>query len=45
MCRRGVDQSLVYRVRGKGEGERWVGGGLTCPLYTEGGVRWRERGG
>ena len=34
MGRRGVDLSLVYRGRGKGEGERLVGGGLTCPLYT-----------
>ena len=45
MGRRGVDLSLLYRGMGKGSGERWVGGGLACPLYTEGGVRGRERGG
>ena len=38
MGRSRVDQSLVYSGRGKWEGERWVGGGLTSPLYTEGGV-------
>ena len=37
MGRRGVDLSLVYRGMGKGEGVRWLGWGLTCPLYTEGG--------
>ena len=42
MGRRGVDLSLVYRGMGKGAGERWVGGVLTCPLYTEGWVRGRE---
>ena len=43
MVRRGVDLSLVFRGMGKGEGVRWVGGVLTCPLYTEGGVRGRLR--
>ena len=33
----GVDLSLVFRGMVKGEGVRWVGRGLTSPLYTEGG--------
>ena len=45
MVRKGVDLSIVYRGMGKGEGVRWVGVGLTSPFYTQGGVRWRERGG
>ena len=45
MGRRGVDLSLVHRGRGKVEGKGLVGAGLTSPLYTEVGVRGRERGG